>query len=239
MKKFSFYACTAATVLFAGSFATAAHGATVDTYNFPGGKAVIIGGGSCNGNFGGGNSDGWQTILGQLQGNLGGGCFSFPNTTQPGGSQQPDMPSFPDAGPITPDEEDPGQSGSISQSEYAAQVVKLVNEERSKAGLKPLSVNTKAEKAASVRVKELEKSFSHTRPNGSDFSTALKAAGINYQSAGENIAYGQKTPAIVMKDWMNSPGHKANILGSQYTSIAVSHYQNTAGVDYWEQLFIR
>ncbi len=42
-----------------------------------------------------------------------------------------------------------------------------------------------------------------------------------------------------MKDWMNSPGHKANILGSQYTSIAVSHYQNTAGVDYWEQLFIR
>jgi len=83
--------------------------------------SVIIGGGSCNGNFGGGNSDGWQTILGQLQGNLGGGCFSFPNNTQPGGSQQPDMPSFPDAGPITPDEEDPGQSGSISQSEYAAQ----------------------------------------------------------------------------------------------------------------------
>ena len=121
MKKFSFYACTAATVLFAGSFATAAHGATVDTYNFPGGKAVIIGGGSCNGNFGGGNSDGWQTILGQLQGNLGGGCFNFPNTTQPGGSQQPDMPSSPDAGPITPDEEYPGQSGSISQSEYADQ----------------------------------------------------------------------------------------------------------------------
>ncbi len=126
-----------------------------------------------------------------------------------------------------------------SQDAYADEVVRLVNEERAKAGLPSLKVHTKAESAALLRAKEIEQSFSHTRPNGSNFSTALSSAGISFQSSGENIAYGQKTPALVMKDWMNSSGHRANILNTGFTSIAVGHYQNSAGVDYWVQLFLR
>ena len=126
-----------------------------------------------------------------------------------------------------------------NQNAYAKQVVNLVNAEREKAGLPALKIHTKAESAALLRAKEIEKSFSHTRPDGSDFSTALTLAGINFQSAGENIAYGQKTPVSVMNDWMNSSGHRANILNANFTSIAVGHYQNSAGVDYWVQLFLR
>lgn len=126
-----------------------------------------------------------------------------------------------------------------SQDAYAAQVVKLVNEERAKAGLSALRLHTAAEGAAMVRAKEIERSFSHTRPDGSDFYTVLKAAGITYQSAGENIAYGQTSPEQVMNAWMNSSGHRANILNGNYTSIAVAHYQSGAGVDYWVQLFLK
>lgn len=90
-----------------------------------------------------------------------------------------------------------------------------------------------------VRAREIERSFSHTRPNGSSFYTALQEAGITYQSAGENIAYGQTSAQEVMNVWMNSSGHRANILSGNYTSIAVAHYRSAAGVDYWVQLFLR
>lgn len=66
-----------------------------------------------------------------------------------------------------------------------------------------------------MRAKETEQSFSHTRPNGSNFSTALKEQGVSYRGSGENIAWGQKTPEDVMKAWMNSEGHRANILNGQ------------------------
>ncbi len=149
---------------------------------------------------------------------------------QPGGSDKPDV-----SDKVEP--ENPGQG--TTQDAYAAQVVKLVNEERAKAGLSALTVHTGAESAAMVRAKEIERSFSHTRPDGSSFYTALQAAGIRYQSAGENIAYGQTSPAQVMDSWMNSSGHRANILNANYDSIAVAHYQNGSGVDYWVQLFLK
>lgn len=149
----------------------------------------------------------------------------------------PDRPEVPDK-PVVPDEpEIPDLDG--GQDSYAAEVVRLVNEERAKAGLPSLNVHTKAESAALLRAKEIERSFSHTRPNGSNFSTVLSSAGIRFQSAGENIAYGQITPALVMNDWMKSSGHRANILNTGFTSIAVGHYQNSAGVDYWVQLFLK
>lgn len=151
------------------------------------------------------------------------------------------IPDFPDnmlpdqPGGMLPDQ--PGTDG--SQDAFANEVVRLVNEERAKAGLPALTVDRGAASAAQVRAKEIERSFSHTRPDGSSFNSALTEAGVNFRGAGENIAYGQNSPEKVMEGWMNSSGHRANILNSSYTSIGVGHYQNASGVNYWTQLFIR
>lgn len=120
---------------------------------------------------------------------------------------------------------------------FAQQVVKLVNEERSKAGLSALSYDSKVEAAANVRAKETELSFSHSRPDGTSFSTALKEQNISFRMSGENIAYGQISAEDVMKGWMNSPGHRANILNGNYTSIGVGYYKAANGRNYWTQLF--
>ena len=156
---------------------------------------------------------------------------------QPGG-MLPDQPGgmLPDQ-PGNPAPDQPGTDG--SQDAFANEVVRLVNEERAKAGLPALTVDRGAASAAQVRAKEIERSFSHTRPDGSSFNSALTEAGVNFSGAGENIAYGQNSPEKVMEGWMNSSGHRANILNSSYTSIGVGHYQNTSGVNYWTQLFIR
>ena len=144
-------------------------------------------------------------------------------------------PSVPEAEkPSTPEVEKP------DANDYHAdvlRVVELVNEERAKAGLQPLTLKADVTKAAQVRAIESEKSFSHTRPDGRHFTTALKEAGVNYRGAGENIAWGQKTPEQVMQGWLNSAGHRANILNAKYTSIGVGFYTNANGVNYWSQLF--
>lgn len=140
--------------------------------------------------------------------------------------------------PGTPDTETPDSEDSTQQEHaYVRRIAELVNEERAKAGLSPLTLQKNISAAAQVRAVETETSFSHTRPNGTNFSTALKEAGVSYRGSGENIAWGQKTPEQVMQGWMNSPGHRANILNAKYTSIGVGYYQNTRGVNYWTQLF--
>lgn len=127
-------------------------------------------------------------------------------------------------------------NGGTTDSSYAAQVVNLVNIEREKAGLNPLVSDTKTADAALVRAEEIKQSFSHTRPNGTSFSTALNEQGVIYKSSGENIAWGQKTPEEVVSGWMNSEGHRANILGENFTSIGVGHFVSN-GTSYWVQLF--
>ena len=131
-----------------------------------------------------------------------------------------------------PEEDDNG----TSQGDFASQVVELVNAERAKYGLSALTVDAKVQQAALVRAKESAQSFSHTRPNGSSFSTALTEAGVSYRRAGENIAYGQRTPQQVMNAWMNSSGHRANILNEDFTTIGVG-YTVINGTAYWAQLF--
>lgn len=126
---------------------------------------------------------------------------------------------------------------SQNESQFAQEVVRLVNIERQKAGLSALTMNTNIQKAAQVRAQEQEQSFSHTRPNGSSFSTALNENGVSYRGSGENIAWGQKTPQAVMDAWMNSPGHRANILNEKFTSIGVGYYQSSNSTPYWAQLF--
>lgn len=122
---------------------------------------------------------------------------------------------------------------------YVQQVIDLVNQERAKAGLSPLTESSAVSSAAYIRSKEITQNFSHTRPDGSSFSTVLRQNGISFSSSGENIAYGQKTPQEVMNVWMNSSGHRANILNSNYTTIGVGCYQAASGTIYWTQLFTR
>lgn len=132
-----------------------------------------------------------------------------------------------------PDTETPGQEN----LSFAEQVVELVNEERAKEGLAPLTIDKKVQAAAQIRAVESKTSFSHTRPNGSSFATALKEQGVTYRRSGENIAWGQRTPKEVVNAWMNSSGHRANIMNKNFTKIGVGYYQHN-GVNYWSQLFI-
>ena len=83
--------------------------------------------------------------------------------------------------------------------------------------------------------------FSHQRPDGTSWSMVLKQNNVSYTSAAENIAAGQNTPEAVVKEWMNSPSHRANIMNSKYNKIGVSCYvdQNAPYRYYWEQLFIK
>lgn len=122
-------------------------------------------------------------------------------------------------------------------SNYASEVLRLVNIERSKAGLSALTTNSTLTAAADKRAQETKQSFSHTRPNGSSFSTVLKEFNISYRTAGENIAYGQRTPQEVVTGWMNSPGHRANILNANFGKIGIGVYQASNGTIYWTQLF--
>lgn len=145
----------------------------------------------------------------------------------------------PDNNPENDSTEDSApEDGVTGEHAFIKQVVELVNIERAKEGLSPLSVDENVQAAAMVRAKECEQSFSHTRPNGTSFSTALKEQNVSYRRAGENIAWGQKTPEEVVAAWMNSSGHRANIMNPNFTSIGVGYYENERGTDYWCQLFI-
>ena len=150
----------------------------------------------------------------------------------------PQLPedSRPDETPDNGTDQTPEDNTGSMQGDFASRVAALVNAERAKYGLSALTVDTKVQQAALVRAKETAQSFSHTRPNGSSFSTALTEAGVSYRTAGENIAYGQTTPQQVMNAWMNSSGHRANILNANYTTIGVG-YTVINGTAYWAQLF--
>lgn len=142
----------------------------------------------------------------------------------------------------TPSTDVPGTDNDQTESRpeqlsFAEQVVKLVNEERAKAGLNEVVLDKELEAAAFIRAKETEISFSHTRPDGRSFVSVLNDQGISYRGAGENIAWGQSSPEEVMRGWMNSDGHRANILNPNFTTIGVGYYQNANGRNYWTQLF--
>lgn len=132
--------------------------------------------------------------------------------------------------------DDNSSSETSNLSEYEARVIELVNQERAKNGLAALSTNDKVQAAAEIRAKEQVQVFSHTRPNGSSCFTALDEVGATYSRAGENIAMGQKTPEQVVEAWMNSAGHRANILSPNFKYIGAGYY-NAGGTSYWSQMF--
>mgnify|MGYP000217162800 CR=1 FL=1 len=239
MKRLTAYALTAAAALATAGTIPSPATAAVNTYNFSagGGRVIMV-----TGN----NRRDFNNILNQIPGvNFSPDCQPvFPNYP---GDMLPDhslpmpelpspdypMPDYPDNSLPTPD-----QPSDENQDEAVGAVLKLVNEERATAGLPALTLHAGATRAAQQRAGEIETSFSHTRPDGSNFTTALTAAGVSYRAAGENIAYGQKSAKQVMQDWMNSAGHRANIMNGNFTSIGIGHYKSAAVVDYWTQLFI-
>ncbi|UPK41853.1 serine protease [Paenibacillus pabuli] len=179
--------------------------------------------------------------------------------TQPDQTTKPAQPTTP-AKPVTPAKpaqedkpattpaKDPSNSGTgtttgntgntgseSTQSDFAAQVVKLVNAERAKAGLGALASDALLDKVAVAKVKDMSNNnyFDHQSPTyGSPFDM-MKQFGVTYSYAGENIAKGQKTPQEVVTAWMNSEGHRANILSKNFTKIGVGYYNG-----YWAQEFI-
>lgn len=134
-----------------------------------------------------------------------------------------------------PDEDAPEESGGVQEA--AAAVASLVNAARQDAGLSELELDADLCAAAQARAQEIAQSFSHTRPDGSSCFTILEEFGISYRAAGENIAMGQRTPEEVMDGWMNSSGHRANILNGTFTSIGVGYYVDGAGAAHWVQIF--
>ena len=120
---------------------------------------------------------------------------------------------------------------------YEREVVRLVNLERAKAGLSPLEYDWQLSRVARYKSEDMQKNkyFSHTSPTyGSPFNM-MKSFGVSYKTAGENIAKGYQTPSAVVNGWMNSNGHRANILNSSFTHIGVGY---VASGNYWTQMFV-
>ncbi|TFB13396.1 hypothetical protein E3U55_16105 [Filobacillus milosensis] len=122
---------------------------------------------------------------------------------------------------------------------FERRVHELVNEERAKEGLEPLEFSVDVSHVARAKSQDMAKNnyFSHESPTyGSPFEM-MTEFGVHYWSAGENIAMGQRTPEQVMDGWMNSDGHRANILQEKFTHIGVGLVQDN-GTYYWTQMFI-
>lgn len=164
-----------------------------------------------------------------------------PDTQKPD-TQKPDTQKPDTQKPDTqkPDTQPPAQDASTPE-ELAAEVVRLVNVERAKEGLAPLGTYDSLTKAAQIRAPEIVTLFSHDRPDGTSCFTAMDQTGAKKGAYtwGENIAAGNATAAATVEQWMNSPGHRANILNAKFTHIGVG-YQHSAGSTYghyWVQMF--
>jgi len=136
----------------------------------------------------------------------------------------------------------PGQVLTIPQEDASAlafesEVIRLVNEQRAKNGLKALTANWELSRVARYKSRDMvdNRYFSHTSPTYGTPFQMIKAFGLSYRTAGENIAYGQRTPQAVVNAWMNSSGHRANILNASYTQIGVGYVSSG---HYWTQMFI-
>lgn len=136
----------------------------------------------------------------------------------------------------------PGQVLTIPQldstvSSFESEVIRLVNEIRVENGLKPLTANWELSRVARYKSQDMvdNRYFSHTSPTYGTPFQMIRAFGLSFRTAGENIAYGQRTPQAVVNAWMNSSGHRANILNSSYTQIGVGY---AASGHYWTQMFI-
>ena len=148
----------------------------------------------------------------------------------------PDTDSKPDTTPDTdnkPGTDTTPDSGSVSSLER--QVVALVNQERAAYGLSPLTLSADLSDGARLKSQDMRDSryFDHNSPTYGTPFEMMRSLGITYRAAAENIAMGYRTAEAVVNGWMNSPGHRANILSDKYTEIGVGHVDG-----YWTQWFV-
>ncbi|VDC28990.1 CAP domain-containing protein [Filibacter tadaridae] len=159
-----------------------------------------------------------------------------PSTPEVKPEQPKPEPSTPEVKPEQPKPDETTQDASISAIEKA--VLDLTNVERQKAGLAPLQIDSKLMNSARQKSSDMASKnyFSHTSPTyGSPFDQ-MKANGITYRSAAENIAQGQRSAEEVVKAWMESPGHRENILTPGFTHIGIGYDKDG---NYWTQQFIQ
>ena len=133
-----------------------------------------------------------------------------------------------------------GSTGTVSTvNSMEKQVASLTNSERKAKGLSALTLDSQLSKLARIKAEDMAKKgyFSHTSPTYGSAFDMMNKYGVSYRTAGENIAKGQKTAESVMNGWMNSSGHRANILSSAYTNIGVGYAKDSRGNTYWVQIF--
>ena len=156
-----------------------------------------------------------------------------PDPTEPVTSPATEAP-VPTQAP-TEEAAEPQQTQALSA--YELEIVRLINEIRTQYGLGQLTVNKELSRVARIKSQDMRDKgyFSHTSPTyGSPFDM-MKRFGIRYRTAGENIAMGYRTPQSVVNGWMNSPGHRANILNGSFKEIGMGYVESG---NYWTQMFI-
>ena len=166
---------------------------------------------------------------------------STPSTPSTTPQQKPEStPSTPSTNPEQKPESTPEKKPSTDFSSYQQQVLDLVNAERTKRGISALTLDSNLSSVATKKSQDMvnKNYFDHTSPTyGSPFDM-MKQFGISYRTAGENIAKGQKTPQEVVTAWMNSEGHRKNILNPNFTNLGVGIAKDSKGTTYWTQMFI-
>lgn len=134
----------------------------------------------------------------------------------------------------TPPEPEP-----VDLAAYAQEVLSLTNAQREAAGLNTLSADPALTEMAMLRAKELEESYSHTRPSGENCKTVFGEFETDLRFWGENAAKGNRTPEAVVEAWMGSQGHRENLLREDAGYLGVGVWQDEDGVLYWVQLFAK
>ena len=154
-------------------------------------------------------------------------------TETPAPPAQPEQPTQPET-PAQP--ERPAQQEPIGVSAYEREVIRLVNAERAKYGLAALTEDAALTRTARMKSQDMRDRgyFDHNSPTYGTPFQLMKSQGITYRTAGENIAMGYRTPEAVVNAWMNSAGHRANILNASYTKIGVGYVESG---NYWTQHF--
>lgn len=151
---------------------------------------------------------------------------------------QPEIPDNTEEQETPAEPEEPADTDNNANISIEEEVVRLVNIEREKAGLAPLSYSSELSNVARMKSQDMADNnyFSHTSPTYGDPFTMMRNFGIQYGYAGENIAKGYRSAESVMDGWMNSSGHRANILNANFTTIGVG-YVEANGTTYWTQMF--
>lgn len=123
--------------------------------------------------------------------------------------------------------------------DWAMECFDLINAERKKNGVSALKHDEDIQEACNIRAQELAESYSHTRPDGTSCFTVFDEVGIDYSSAGENICAGYSSAAAAVNGWMNSSGHRANILDKKFKKSALGFYYapNSSWGYYWVEMF--